>query len=291
MMAHPALILSLLVAVAFSASTLLQPYAMKWTSARDSDHLMQVLLGDGRRVLGNHFFAQADVYFHSGYYPSVFDRQHAPTNSDHMVDSAADHHQEVGGHQEDEHEKAMSFLGQPADWIERFGRHFAITEHTHLEHGNEREILPWLKLSAELDPQRIETYTVASFWLSKELHKPKEAEEFLREGLKANPASYEILTELGRIYYENYHDALRARNVWETAYGRWLRQESGKKEPNLPGLAQIVVRLARLEEQQGHYAKAVDWLQTAIDRKVSPNAELLQEDLKKLKVEAARTGK
>ena len=58
-----------------------------------------------------------------------------------------------------------------------------ITEHTHLEGGNEREILPWLRLSAELDPQRVETYTVAAYWL-RAVGKMVEAEHFLREGLR-----------------------------------------------------------------------------------------------------------
>ena len=80
----------------------------------------------------------------------------------------------------EEHEKQMHFLGPPRDWIERFGRHFIITEHTHLAGKNRSEILPWLKLSAELDPQKIETYTVAAFWL-RDLGKIKEAERFLRE--------------------------------------------------------------------------------------------------------------
>ena len=83
---------------------------------------------------------------------------------------------------EEEHEKQMHFLGPPRDWIERFGRHFMITEHTHLQGNNEREILPWLKLASELDPQKIETYTVAAYWL-RDMGKIKEAEGFLREGL------------------------------------------------------------------------------------------------------------
>jgi len=34
-------------------------------------------------------------------------------------------------HEDDqEHEKEMSFLGRPKDWIERLQRHFMITDHT-----------------------------------------------------------------------------------------------------------------------------------------------------------------
>ena len=169
--------------------------------------MLKVLLGDGRRLFANHFFVQADVSFHSGYYPSIFDQARAPKDTSHLT-------AKEGEPAAEEHEKQMNFLGPPRDWIERFGRHFIITEHTHLEGNNEREILPWLKLSAELDPQKIETYTVAAYWL-RDLGKVKEAEDFLREGLRNNPDSYEILFELGRLYYENNHDPARARNVWE----------------------------------------------------------------------------
>jgi tetratricopeptide (TPR) repeat protein len=115
----------------------------------------------------------------------------------------------------------MSFLGKPRDWIDGFGRHFMITEHTHLTGGNEREILPWLRVSASLDPHRVDTYTVASYFLRSRLGDAEQAERFLREGLSANPNSYEILFELGRLYHENLHDSDRAQGVLELALRRW----------------------------------------------------------------------
>src|SRR5262249_23654649 len=88
----PGLIFSLLLTLAFVASTILQPRAVAWTNGHGSDHLLQVLLGDGRELLANHLFVKADVYFHSGYYPSIFDAQHTPTNSQHMVEAESGHH-------------------------------------------------------------------------------------------------------------------------------------------------------------------------------------------------------
>ena len=69
----------------------------------------------------------------------------------------------AGGHDDDDekHDAAMS-LGKPRDWIERFGRNFEPNTHTHLDKpGEAREILPWLRLSADLDPQLIKNYVVA----------------------------------------------------------------------------------------------------------------------------------
>ena len=161
------LILLLLLAAAFSLATVLQPRLAAGGGAGDSDNVLKVLFGDGRRLFANHFFVKADVSFHSGYYPSIFDQAQAPKTSRHMTS-------EEGSPAEEEHERKMNFLGPPKDWIERFGRHFMITEHTHLASGNEREILPWLKLSADLDPQRVDTYTVAAYWLRVRLGKVTE---------------------------------------------------------------------------------------------------------------------
>ncbi len=72
-----------------------------------------------------------------------------------------------------------------------------------------REILPWLKLSAELDPENIKTYVVTAFWLRTKLNQVSEAEQVLREGLRHNPDNAQLLFELGRIYFENYHNPVQ----------------------------------------------------------------------------------
>ena len=77
-----------------------------------------------------------------------------------------------------------------------------------------------------MDPQQIDTYTVASYWLRTTLNQPDEALAFLREGWRANPKSYEILYELGEVFYENRHDPARARNVWELGLRYWLEQDA-----------------------------------------------------------------
>ena len=235
------------------------------------------MFGDGRRLFSDYFFRKADVYFHSGYYPTIFDRSQAPKDTRHMT-------AEEGGHEEEgdhDHEKEMDFLGPPRDWIERFGRHFLVTKHTHLSGGTEREILPWLRLSAELDPQRVETYTVAAYWLRSRLGRVADAETFLREGLRANPDSPEILFELGTLYYQSYHDNDRARNLLELALRKWSTREAGKKEPDLELLRGIADTLATLEEESGHLTRAIDMLELA--KKASPRPEALEKRIVELK--------
>jgi tetratricopeptide (TPR) repeat protein len=265
------LVLLLLASAWFSLATLLQSRAASFSQS-GQDNALKVLLGDGRRIFAQHFFIKADIYFHSGYYPSIFYQGERETS--HMA-GREDH-----DHDHD-HEKEADFLGKPKDWIDRFGRHFIVTEHTHLENGNEREILPWLKLSAELDPQKIDTYVVAAYWLANHLGKPAEAERFLREGLRANPDSYEILFSLGRIYYDNNQDAGRARNVWELAVRRWNEQQQANKKPDKLVLEEIVMNLARLEENEKHYAQAIAYLEAA--RQLSPAPQAIQKQIDDLR--------
>jgi tetratricopeptide (TPR) repeat protein len=276
------LVLLLLLAGAFTLGTVLQPRALRWSGRAQSDSALKRLLGESRRLFANDFYVKADVYFHSGLYPSIFDQaRQVEQRENHM---AAAQRGDTGEH---EMEPGMNFLGQPTDWIDRFGRRFRVTEHTHLGGGSTREMLPWLRISAELDPQRIETYTVASYFLRRELGKADEAEEFLRQGLRANPDSYELLFELGRLYYENRHNAERARNLWLLALQRWQQSEGTQKEPNFTALDAITVELAHLEEQEGNYSEAIKWFE--LTRMHSPHPDEVQKQIDRLRAKPAES--
>jgi tetratricopeptide (TPR) repeat protein len=108
-----------------------------------------------------------------------------------------------------------------------------------------------------------------------------EAEAFLRDGLRANPSSYEILFELGRLYEEKRHDPTRARNLWRLAMRRWREQEPGKKDPDNVALDEIATRLAHLEAEQGNLQQAIDYLEQA--KKVSPSPSFVQQEIDELK--------
>ena len=290
--------LGLLATVAFSLAGSLEPWFQSWEGNRtQSANLLQVALGDSRRLFASHFFVKADAYFHNGYYPTIYDSKEGYAKA-HIVE---DMHKE--GEEDEEQE---NFLGKPKDWIDRFSRHFFPARHTHLgdsgcghsccqraregkghdencEHkdhdpsargGEEREILPWLRLSAELDPQRVETYVVTSYWLRQALKKVDEAERFLREGLQNNPGDPEILLELGRIYQDDRHDAVRARNLWELAVKNWREREAGKPDRNKFIYGQLLSNLATLEYAQGNFANSAQWYRELL--LVSPYKDSIQ---------------
>src|SRR6476646_9773633 len=74
-MASPYLYLALLASGVVSAAT--QICVWRESSAHQqtgSESVLEVLMGDSRRLFANHFITKADVYMHSGVYPSIFDQ-------------------------------------------------------------------------------------------------------------------------------------------------------------------------------------------------------------------------
>lgn len=273
---HPALP----IALAFSIALAVGGRLLVWQQAvaKETGSIFALLLGESRRAFSDQVFLKADAYFHQGFYPSVFDLA-LPDGKTHMA-------KETEGHDHHDHSHTQA-KREYRDWLERFGSHFYPAEHRHLEKfGDAREILPWLRLSAELDPHRVDTYTVAAYWLRERLNKVNDAEAFLREGLRANPGSYEILFELGRLYAENNRDVPRARAVLELAVEKWLRQEAAKPNPDELGYAQILAQLAALEERTGNLNRALDHF-TRLKR-VSPAPDTVQKRIDELSAKLAR---
>lgn len=258
-------------------------------SPRKGDTLTAVFLGETRKLLASHFFIKADAYFHGGYYPSIFDNQSAYQTA-HFVEDAG---HAASKNEGDEHD----FLGRPRNFLDRFGRHFYPSEHIHLgehsEHrhqegqGEEREILPWMRLAASLDPENPVTYAATAYWLRR-LGKVKQAEQFLREGLRHLPGDPQILFELGQIHREVNKDADKARNLWQAALRRWDEREASKPEPNVFLLNQILAHLAKLEEETGRRQEAYELLKRL--KAVSPYPQAIEDWMQRLKAGGEKPG-
>jgi tetratricopeptide (TPR) repeat protein len=300
-MPSPHLLLTLLLTISFTVATQLSLWREQSTPDQTrADGVLEALMGDSQRLFASHFVVKADVYLHSGYYPSIFD-QAQPGKKSHLAEAAeavptsekggpahppARHEAAVEDTDDDDHDAAAGFLGAPKDWIDAFGRNFYPTNHTHLQKVDEREILPWLRLAASLNPHQPDTYTMAAYWLRQRMGRVKEAEDFLREGWRANPHSAEILFELGRLNEENKHDAFRGRNLYEAALRNWQASEASGGKPDPLTFMQITGRLARLEERQGNYSKAVAYLELLATK--SPHPETIQAQIDDLKANQAR---
>jgi hypothetical protein len=268
--------LLLLFTVCFCLATDLTAWFQTWRGNRaESANLMAVAMGDARRLFANHFFVKADAYFHSGFYPSIYDNQQSFKTPHIAEDSGAMRGKNTG----DE----TTFLGPPRNWIDRFGRQFFPSLHTHLTDGGAngeekeaevREILPWLKLSSELDPKRVETYAATAYWLRR-IGKPGEAENFLREGLRENPGNPQLLLDLGRLFLESRNDPARARNVWEAALRNLQSATEEQRDQNKFVTEQLLAALAKLEEQANNPGKALLLLERL--KSISPNPQAIEE--------------
>jgi tetratricopeptide (TPR) repeat protein len=279
MKVSPPIAIAGLLSLAFTLAVGIAPDASGWSEGGKSGNFLGMMFGDGRKLFANQFFTLADVYFHSGYYPSVFDK-----NSGEEKEIISQSH---GKKETEEDEKNEDFLGKPKDWVDAFGRNFKITQHTHLEAHNEREILPWLRLAADLDPNKIETYTVGAFFLREHLGRADQAEAFLREGFRQNPNSTELIFELGRLYHDSAHDLNRARNLWELAVKKHLDLKT-EQEVNDDRIVfeEVVVNLAHLETEAGNYAQALNWFHVAQHITLNPGIFQPQMDELQKKISA-----
>jgi tetratricopeptide (TPR) repeat protein len=293
-----ALLLALFI-LSFSLAASLQPrfQAIEYAN-RQNDNFFSLLLGDSSRIFANNFFIKADAYYHSGYYPTIFDNKQAFETPHIAEDTGA-----VASHNSGEE---TSFMGAPRDWVDAFGRHFIPNRHTHLDEGGPtddlskstqvREILPWLKLSSKLDPENIKTYLVMAYWLRSKLNQASEAEMVLREGLRSNPGNAQLLFELGRIYDDDYHNPNEARTIWEAALRSWMEEQPGvplaqrlaANDTNFDDrflFEQINEHLAAVEEKAGNDGVAIAHLQLA--QQASPKPEDLQQQIDDLKKKMA----
>jgi tetratricopeptide (TPR) repeat protein len=252
---------ALFLAAAFCLAAWVEPWFQSWegsTSRRGG--VMQILLGDSRRMFANHSFDKAEAYFHRGFHPTFFDEQ--PEGAEAHVAG----HQHVHEHEQEHGHEHCAFLREPLDWIDAFSRNFYPVRHTELgeaEAGGVGEMLPWLRLSVDLDPHRVQSYVVAAYWLWERMDKADAAEQFLKEGLRANPDSAEILYELGRIASEARADRARARDIWLMAVEKWKRTEGVREKPDVILLRDILSKLSHLEELEGRCAEALAYLKQA----------------------------
>jgi len=276
------LLLIALLVFCFGLAAHLEPQFQAWPGSRAKGDIIAVVLGDSRRLFANTFYVKADEYYHSGYYPTMFD-DNAAFQTTHM---AAD----TGAVSSKNHGDEHGFLGPRRNWIDAFGRNFFPDRHTHLDSGGAddlsgsdevREILPWLKLSADLDPDNVQTYTVTAFWLRERMNNAAEADTILHEGLRNCPESYDILFELGRLYNESYHDRDRARNVWELGVRKWQKLDPEVKKENRIVMEQLCIHLAKLEEDAGNLPRAIEWLQQA--QEVSLMGPVIQQQIDRLR--------
>ncbi len=134
-------------------------------------------------------------------------------------------------------------------------------------------------------PHRIQTYVTASFWLRTTLNQPDEAEQFLREGLRANPDSFEILIELGYILDGNRKNPRVARNVFDAALQKWKKQVAAGLDPTPKAQIEILDGLVRTDEELNDLKQLLTDLEAL--KLVSPNPAGIEKTIQETRAKLA----
>ena len=164
-------------------------------------------------------------------------------------------------------------------------------------------MLPWLKLSADLDPHNIDAYLTASYWLRRTLDQPNEAEDFLRQGLRANPDSFEIMLELAYVDDYSRHNAKDARVKYELALAAWEKQDAAWKSahpgatdenqvasdlgPNPKTKGEILDGIARADKVLGDWRRLLADLEAL--KKVSHDPDAIEKRIEEAKAKLAES--
>jgi len=260
---------------------------------RQSDNFFSLLFGDSSRLFANNFSVKADAYYHSGYYPTIFDNKKGFQTLHVAEDTGAVASHNAGGDD-------TGFMGPPRNWVDAFGRHFIPNRHSHLDEGGPTadartaeevgEILPWLKFSAELDPHNADTFVVIAFWLRTKMNDNTNAIDVLRDGLRHNPRDPELFFELARVYLEHYADTDRARNILDAALQQVEPKIAGRTPDQMDfddrfRYEKIQMKLSELEEYIHNYPAAIDHLQKV--KAVSPAPVDIQRHIEQLRQKMA----
>lgn len=196
--------------------------------------LLEILLGEMRSVLGDMALVRADDYFHQGI-------RHVECTHFEGIEGEmeeAPHHHEHG------------------DYISRLNEAIHPDGHAHLSGGSLKEMFPMLGAAIALDPHKEEAYLVAAYWLDR-VGKAPRVIEVLQQGVKSNPGSYLLYTDLGRYLFQRKGDDAGAVAMLERALSNWNDCAARGEEPDQLSRASILLYLGMVFERAGRKEEAV----------------------------------
>ncbi len=160
------------------------------------DNSLYRILGSAKEAVGDTLFLKADAYLHGG------------------VEGKSDTDEDLEKEGKiEEHAPLVS----TSDWIARINGQVKVHEHRHLAKTQQKEILPFIYWSTELDPHNVEAILTAAYWLDRHFGQTDSAVEVLAAGLKDNPNHWEIEQSLADIYFRRKKDAILGERYYAKA--------------------------------------------------------------------------
>lgn len=87
-----------------------------------------------------------------------------------------------------------------SDPLTRLSDALSPREHSHLRGASAAEVMPWLWLAVRTDPNNVEAYVTAAFWMAGEVGRPDLAMELMDEARTKNPRDYRVRLEQARLF-------------------------------------------------------------------------------------------
>ena len=214
-------VIALICILSLIAFTLTCRLAIANTPYEDRDlSLAETMLGDTRVIISSQFYTRADLYFHRG----------VP------------------------HTKERAFKSDPFQMIHD---KVSPSKHTHLHGaGGIKEIMPWLDLSIRANPKNLDSYLVASFWLSSEADRPDLALQILDRAQCNIPYSYKTQLEKGRILLHN-GQLTPALQAFSASISFWNKTADPADAGDLLNKSQALLYRALLYENSGMINEAI----------------------------------
>jgi len=153
------------------------------------------------------------------------------------------------------------------DLFQVWHREIAPTGHAHLEGGQTKEVLAWLRFASLLDPHSVKYHLIAAFWLQgKDIGRPDEARRVLLEARAKNPESYVVYMGLGRLYAKT-DDKLLAHRCYDRALVLWPRGKAPDDDQFQTNLdkRELLSRRAILREIEGDTAGAISDMKSIVE--------------------------
>ncbi len=196
------------------------------------------LVTETRQLAGRELYRSSDIYFHRGARP----QPREPAREDRLT---------------------------------RLRAAISPVTHTHLGTSEIPEIMPWLLATIRMDPDHIEAWRVAAFWLAApDVGKAHEAETLLLEAHQRHPDDHRPLLDLARLRLRrgDFDKAVvnldRALEVWRPDPPRASRREAELE------LTELLTYRGLCDEIEGNPEAALQRYDRILE--IMPNARIIE---------------
>ena len=128
--------------------------------------------------------------------------------------------------------------------------------------ASEKEVIPWLWASTKVDPHNVQSYSVGAYWLGRRLGNWDEAIRFIEEGIRHNPASFELEFCHGELLVAHYPRSPEIPlSAFAAAYRKFVPQQFADADTAQIFQRRLLTYLADLSVRAGDLAAARKWYQ------------------------------